>query len=217
MRLEWCNHSYFLLRGEGKLIAIDPHDGGSINLGTCRVESDVVLVTHNHYDHNAVSFARGPKTVEVLWRPGLRRVSGIEVEGVRVFHDKQGGRARGEVIAYVARVEGLRIAHLGDLGHMLSREQAEALMEPDILMIPVGGIYTITPMEAWRTIRDLNPRIAIPMHYWVPGSLLPLEPLERFLNVVKAPRMRIEGSSLELTRQDLPERTTIIVFRAPSG
>ncbi|GAB6148544.1 MBL fold metallo-hydrolase [Stetteria hydrogenophila] len=214
VRITWCGHSYFIIEHSGGSIAIDPHDGGSVGVETCRYEADVVLVSHNHFDHNAVEVAAGPKSRVVKWRTG--EVSrNPRITGFKFYHDKASGRLRGSVVAYLVEVDGVRILHLSDIGHVPPDEALKPLGEIDVLLVPVGGVYTIDANEAWEVIQKLKPRIAIPMHYWVEGVILPLDPLERFLNVIKAPRERLDSSWLEVTRQSLPEKTHVIIPKPP--
>ncbi len=212
MRLKWCRHSYFIVETRGLKIAIDPHDGGSIGLESCRVEADLVLVTHNHYDHNAIEMAAGPKSIIVKWRPGSFKVGEVNVKGFKYYHDNLGGRLRGETIAYKLEAEKLKILHLGDLGHTLNNKDLEELGEIDILMIPVGGVYTINYKEAWTIIGQVNPKIAIPMHYWTPKALTPLDPLDKLLNIVEAQKMKIEKDTLEVNADNIPEKTTLLII-----
>lgn len=217
VRISWCGHSYFILEAGGSRIALDPHDGAGIGLGTCRVRADLVLVSHNHYDHNAVEVASGPGSVVLRWPGGgERRVGGVGLRVYDSYHDKAGGRLRGRNSIFLLEVEGLRIAFLGDLGHIIEPEGDYSDLEGvDVMMVPVGGVYTISPSEAWYIIDRFRPRIAIPMHYWVPGSTLPLDPLDRFLNISRAPRNRVEGSTVEVGPGGLPGRTTIYYFTEP--
>ncbi|MEB3774049.1 MAG: MBL fold metallo-hydrolase [Desulfurococcales archaeon] len=217
VEIEWCGHAYFLLRSGGKLLAVDPHDGGSINMPTCRVEADYILVTHNHFDHNAVEVASGSGTKVVRWRPGRHDLPPYTVEGRRLYHDRAKGRLRGEVVAYKITVEDLTIIHLGDLGHLLEGEDLEWARGVDVLMIPVGGTYTIDAQDAWRIIEEVKPRVAIPMHYWVKGLTLPIDPLDRLLNIVKIPRIRVESSRVTLTRDTLPSKTSLLILEPPTG
>ncbi|MCX8195753.1 MAG: MBL fold metallo-hydrolase [Acidilobaceae archaeon] len=211
MLIKWCGHSYFILETNVK-IAIDPHDGESIGagLGTCREGADLILITHDHYDHNAVEMAAKRESRVIKERAGEFLVKGVKVKGVKLFHDKERGARRGISVAYVIEAEGLRVAHLGDLGHRLERDHIESIGSVDVLMVPVGGTYTIGPREALEVISQLSPKIAIPMHYWVPGSFLPLSPLSEFLRFVER-AVKAEGA-LEVRRELLPKETTIVYF-----
>ncbi|MFZ8793763.1 MAG: MBL fold metallo-hydrolase [Acidilobaceae archaeon] len=209
--MRWCGHSYFIVESGGLKLAIDPHDGGSLGIETCYVEADIVLVTHDHYDHNAVEVASGRDTVALRWIEGLRIVKGVSIRGFKFYHDKSQGRLRGETIAYMVVLEDLRLLHLGDIGHTLTQEDVLKLAPVDVLFIPVGGVYTIDHHEAWTIIQAIKPKIVIPMHYWIPGALTPLNPIDRFLNIVKTPRVRAESREITIWKDRLPEKTTVIV------
>jgi len=215
VELEWCGHAYFILKSGDKTLAIDPHDGGSINISTCRIRADYILVTHNHFDHNAVEVASGPGTKVIKWKTGKHALPPYQVEGRKLYHDKSKGRLRGEITAYKIMVEDLTIIHLGDLGHTLQGEDLEWVKEADILMIPVGGTYTINSREAWEIIKKANPKITIPMHYWIKGLTLPIDPLDRLLNIIKIPRIRIETNKTEITKQTLPQKPSILILQPP--
>lgn len=214
LRVEWFGHSYFTVAYEGYTIAIDPHDGGSLNLPEYRVRADAVLVTHNHYDHNAVEMVEAGEVVR--WRRGRFRLGPFTVEGVLSYHDKSRGELRGENTLYRLEAGPYTIVHAGDLGHVPGEELLQKLRGVSILMIPVGGVYTIDAEEAWEIISKTQPSLVIPMHYWVPYSTLPLDPLDKFLAVSKARRIRLDSRVLEVGEGELPEKTTIVVFPPPT-
>ena len=217
LEVEWCGHSYFILRAGGRSLALDPHDGGSLNIATCRIQADYITSTHNHFDHNAFEVASGPGTRIVKWSTGARELPPFTLEGRRLYHDKAQGRLRGYVVAYKIRVEDLTLVHLGDLGHPLEGEDLEWVRGVDVLMIPVGGTYTIDAEEAWRIVEEARPRLAVPMHYWIPGMTLPLDPLDRFLNIVKVPRIRPGARSITLDKGRLPDKTSVLILEPPQG
>ena len=214
VEIEYCGHSYFILRVGERIIAIDPHDGGSINLPTCRIQADYVLVTHEHYDHNAVEIAGGREARVYSQRLGEFKLDEILVRGVKVYHDKSKGRLRGWVAAYIINAGNLRLAHMGDLGE-IPGEGLEEFRGLDVMFVPVGGVYTIDAYEAWELVEELKPRIVVPMHYWIKGSTLPLDPLDKFLNIARAPRIIVETGRTVVRREDLPEKTSIMVVRYP--
>lgn len=201
-----------MLETQDSLIAIDPHDGVSIGIQTCEVEADLVLVSHDHYDHNAVEVAAGRKSRVLRALVGTSRAGNIFVEGARFFHDKVRGALRGESVAYRLEVEGLKVIHLGDLGHEPG-EGISFMKGADIMMIPVGGTSTIDYSEALSIVRRVKPRLILPMHYWLPGSTLPLDPLEPFVRGAALPVIYIDGKSVKISKEELPRETTIAVFR----
>jgi L-ascorbate metabolism protein UlaG (beta-lactamase superfamily) len=175
--IRWFGQSYFLLvTSAGTRIVIDPH----MIDGYPRVvqPADLVLITHNHQDHSQLSVIEnreqakimvGCKTVDKKqeWNPVDEKFKDVQVRTVGLYHDKTHGMTRGKNAAFVIEVDGLRIVHLGDLGHTLSDEQIKAIGPGmDILMIPVGGIYTIHGTDAKEVVKQLQPRrVVLPMHY----------------------------------------------------
>ncbi len=213
--VEWCGHSYVIVRSRGFTLAIDPHDGGSVGVATCRIAADAVLVTHDHFDHNAVEVAGAPraKVHTMLSRPA--KIGPFRVEPLKLYHDKARGALRGPTMGYILESEGTRIAHLGDVGHLLSEEEISRLGDLDLLMLPVGGVYTITAPEAWAIVEDVKPKAILPLHYWVNGVILPLDPLERFLEVSKAGRLRLEEPRFKVPVERRGQRTAIVVPPPP--
>ena len=214
MLIEWCGNSYFIFHSEkGVVLAIDPHDGGSLGLPKCRRDADYVLVTHNHFDHNAVDEAKGKRTREVLlWRTGEVNLGNIKVTGYRFYHDKAGGSLRGSVVSYKVLIDGMKLIHMSDIGHIPPEASLEPLKNSDVLIIPVGGVTTIDAAEACKLIEILKSKVVIPAHFWMPGMTVPYDPLDRFLSISKARRLRVDGGSLKLTKDFLPERTTVVIF-----
>ena len=215
MELAWHGHAFFTLRlANGYVISIDPHDGLSIGLKRVRVESDLVLVTHDHFDHNAVEVVKKPSTRILKQFYGEVRVDDVVINGIKTFHDKHGGARRGENAVYIVDAEGLKIAHLGDLGHVPSGEVLNKMSKIDVLMIPVGGTYTIEPDEAWSIVENLGPRIVVPMHYWVKGLRLPLKTVDHFLKYAEKVRVdKLNTNLVSITPSNLPSETTVIVFK----
>ncbi len=213
--IEWHGHSYFTITYSDYKLIVDPHDGGSLNIPTHRSKADAVLITHNHYDHNAVEVVDSPTVVK--WKRGSFNMGPFRIQGLASYHDKAGGELRGENTIYVIEAGGMRIAHLGDIGHLPDEDLSRSLSGIDILMVPVGGVYTIDASEAWEIVKELEPRLVIPMHFWVPYSTLPLDPLDRFINIAKTRRLRLEEPVIRVTPEVLPGKPTVVVFPAPRG
>jgi len=218
VRVEWCGHSYIVLKlGDGTVIAIDPHDGGSVGLPKCEVRADYTLITHDHYDHNAVEVSGGRVFKKKFGE--FRIGEEIIVEGYKFYHDKSLGKLRGDTAAYILRIGDLRIAHMGDLGHVPPLDMLKPFEAVDLLALPVGGTYTIDALEATAIIETLKPKLVLPLHYWIPGMILPLDPLGRLLNVTRARRVRIDEGVIDL-QEPLPQgaKPSIIVSeRTASG
>jgi len=214
VKITWHGHACFqITASNGKTIVIDPHDGYSIGLKPPRVKADIILVTHDHFDHNAVEVVKKPDSIIIKEYVGEKEVNGIKIKGVKVYHDKSKGRFRGEVIAYKVLVNDIAVVHLGDLGHVLEEHQVTLLKPVDVLLVPVGGTYTIEPYEAVEVIKQLEPRIVVPMHYWVSGITLPLKTIEDFLGYVKYRVERIDDNSFEVSRESLPEKVVVRILK----
>lgn len=211
MKIRWLGHAAFLLESGGTTIITDPfkkHVGYPVFTGSV----DIVTVSHDHNDHNAVGLLKGYSTV--LHEAGDYEVSGISIKGFESFHDKQQGRQRGKNIIFLISAEGMNLVHLGDLGHELEPEQVEAIGRVDLLLLPVGGYYTIDAEDAFKVAGLLNPGIIIPMHYQTQHcNIKELAPVEGFIakfdQVVKLP-------FLELKADELSDKSGVILLEYPT-
>lgn len=184
MKITWCGHALFQIAANPQKnsqvnIVIDPFDK-SIGLRVPKLEADILLVTHQHYDHNNIKAVLGSPFV--IDGPGEYEIKNIFIQGIPSFHDDSGGGKRGENTIYVIDVEDIRLCHLGDLGQKeLTEEQLDKIGSIDILMLPVGGTYTISAAEAGKIMAQLEPKITIPMHYALPKLKIKLDSLTKFL------------------------------------
>ena len=164
MLIQHIGHAEFLLEAEsGFRLVTDPYDA------TCGyplkpLQADAALVSHHHHDHDAVDQITGnPRVID---QPGQYTLEkDVRVTAVKGFHDDTRGAKRGETLLFAIEMEGLKLVHLGDLGEMLSPEQIETLKQPDVLMIPVGGFFTIDGDQAAAIAEKLGARMILPMHY----------------------------------------------------
>jgi L-ascorbate metabolism protein UlaG (beta-lactamase superfamily) len=190
-------------RGNNQVsIIIDPY-GESTGLRIPKLEADILLITHDHPDHNNVKAVSG--NYFLISEAGEYEIKDVFIQGIPAFHDSACGTGKGEVIIYTLESEGIRICHLGDLGQKeLTEDQVEKIGQIDILMIPVGGVYTISSKEATKIIAQIEPRIVIPMHYHIPKMKIKLEGLEKFLKAmgVKSPEIL---NKLTVKKKDIPE------------
>lgn len=218
MDITYLGHASFKLRGKQASVVCDPF-ASSIGFGMPRVSSDIVTVSHAHEDHNNVSSVSGSvRRGEpfVISAPGEYEVSGISIFGTRTFHDNQKGAERGLNSVYVIHVDEISICHLGDLGCVFGDSQVEKIGEVDVLLVPIGGVYTIGPKEAIEVINQLQPSIAIPMHYRTkkhnPRMFGELDDIDAFLSeggYDQAQRVK----KLTLTKASLPEEFEVIVLK----
>ncbi len=202
MKISSYGHSCFKIKCKDLTLLIDPFDN-SIGLKVSKIKADAVLVTHQHHDHNNISVAG--KDSFVVNGPGEYEIKGTFISGKEAFHDNKNGEERGIMTMYLIEDDKVRIAHLGDLGQkQLTKEQLEFLDNVDVLLIPVGGEYTINGSEAVSIINDIEPRIVIPMHYNVPGLKLP-KTLDKVDNFIKEIGLTPENlDELKVSHDNLP-------------
>ena len=164
MKLQWLGHSCFRITlSNGRMIVTDPYDD-TVGYPPLSVAADLVLSSHGHFDHNYFDAVRGD--FEIINQPGEYERFGACILGVHSFHDDARGKKRGENVIFSVEADGVRLVHLGDLGHMPDTpEQEAAIRGADVLLIPIGGTYTITTPEAVTLIEQYRPRCAIAMHY----------------------------------------------------
>lgn len=164
MLLQWHGHSEFLLESaDGFRVLTDPFDD-HVGYPMRKVRADAVTVSHGHGDHSYTQKVTGNPMI--LSAPGATRLTPeVEISAVSAFHDDAEGAKRGNTLLTVITMDGLRVAHLGDLGTALNAEQKTFLHDIDVLLVPVGGFYTIDAAQAAQTVRDISPKVVIPMHY----------------------------------------------------
>ncbi len=216
MQIIWKGQSCFqIATNHGKNhqinIVIDPFDE-TIGLRVPKLEADILLVTHQHHDHNNVKAVSGdPFLIE---GPGEYEVKEVFIQGISSFHDSSLGKERGLNTIYTIESEDIRLCHLGDLGQKeLTSEQVEKIGEVDILIIPVGGIYTISAKEAVKIMSQIEPNIVIPMHYSIPKLKIKLDGLEKFLKTVGLKKLE-PLPKLTIKKKDIsPEEAKIIVLK----
>ncbi|MBU0978356.1 MAG: MBL fold metallo-hydrolase [Patescibacteria group bacterium] len=218
MILTYLGHSAFKLKGKKGVVVTDPYSS-YVGMNMPSVSADIVTVSHHHPDHSASSLVSGTarrKNPFLITQAGEYEVGGLSVFGVETKHDDQGGVERGDNIVYTVLIDELRVCHLGDLGHELSSTQIEAIGSVDILLCPVGGVFTINPDQAVKVIRSLEPSIVLPMHYRsaqhdakVFGELATVDDFVRVYG-----RSVAVTDKLEISRSTLPEETELCLLTA---
>jgi L-ascorbate metabolism protein UlaG (beta-lactamase superfamily) len=215
MKLEFLAHAAFLFTSnKGTKILTDPYEqggfGGTINYGPIDEQVDVITITHNHADHNYI--APWHQSVPVINQAGKDKFADIEIFGVKVFHDSNMGKERGENIIFVMKIDDIIICHLGDLGHTLNQDVLKTIGKIDVLLLPVGGLYTIDANQATSVMQSLAPKICIPMHYKTEKIAVDFALLQDFLkdkNNVKI----LNTSQVELNKDLLPPNSEIWVLK----
>ena len=209
LQIRWHGHACFEITNDLTLVT-DPHDGKSIGIPAPNVQGDIILVSHDHYDHNSV------KSVEkegsrVVMDGRKRTISNIEIYGVDSFHDEEKGAKRGTNIMYKFKVDGIKFCHLGDLGHEIDDDTTEKIGDVDILFVPIGGTFTVDDTSAWKVINKIKPKIIVPMHYKIGGLSLPIAGLDPFLAQSKQKVMHV-GNEIDIEKEDLPSEPEIWTF-----
>jgi len=212
MKVKWLGHASFLISSDSGLkIITDPYPQGSgLSYAPVNEPADIVTMSHDHFDHNNVESI--PGNPELITGNGTKNVKGIQFKGIATHHDESQGKDRGTNTIFCFSVDEIKLCHLGDLGHRLSKEQIVEVGDVDILFIPIGGVYTIDAKMASPVIDDLKPRVAIPMHCKTPKCDWPLNTIEDFIagkKNVKNPN----SSEMVFKSGELPEATEIVVFQ----
>lgn len=211
MDITWLGHSCFKLKGSHATVITDPYSP-EIGYSMGKNTASIVTVSHPHPGH---SYAQGvggePKVVS---RPGEYEIGGVLIIGIATFHDKEGGKQRGKNTAYLMEIDEITVCHLGDLGHVLTGEQVEEIDDVDVLLLPVGGVATINAATAAEVVRQIEPKIVIPMHYQTPALKMELDPVEKFLKEIGAKPVE-PLAKLSLSKSSLPLSTQVVLLDYP--
>jgi len=206
VKVKWLGHSAFLLTAaDGTSIVTDPYRPGSFNgaikYGPIRATTDAVTVSHHHQDHDGVSHLPGkPKVFEGR---GTFKVGSVSIGGFETFHDTNEGAGRGRNTVFVFEADGLRVCHCGDLGHVLSQEQTAAIGKVDVLLVPVGGTFTVDAAAAHKVAKQLGAKVVIPMHFKTEKLGFDIAGVSSFVEG-KANVKRVGGPEVELSADKLP-------------
>ena len=212
MKIEWLGHSSFkLTESTGISLVTDPFNAEEVGISFPDVEADIVTVSHDHFDHNCTGAVKEYKIL--VNTPGDHGVDGVDIFGFKSYHDDKKGLLRGKNVVFRIRMDGVEVCHLGDIGEELSPMLAELIGSINVLLIPVGGRYTIDAAEAKEYVDRLMPDVVIPMHYMMDGYRTQFDELDEFLDLF--PKEDVEyadTAALEFDRTDFDgERTRVIV------
>ena len=209
MEITWYGRACFRLRGREATVITDPCPP-STGFVAGKHDVDLLTMSHAHADH---SYTRSITAGLTLTRPGEYEFHDLLVSGVRTFHDGSGGSERGENIVLTIEVDGVHVCHLGDLGHLLSEEQITEIGPVDVLLVPVGGNFTISPSEAGEVVSQISPKLVIPMHYAVNGASTDLQGPEKFLNEM-AVTEPLRQPKAQITPTSLPDEVQVVLLEA---
>ena len=213
MKVKWLGHACFLITSkDGVRIITDPYAvGGGIDYSPIEETADIVVVSHEHADHNNVSAVRGRP--EVVKGSGIKTIEGIQFRGIATYHDASQGKQRGGNTIFCFSVDDIKLCHLGDLGHLLNPGQINEIGAVDILFIPVGGFYTIDATDASQICDQLTPKVILPMHFRTLQCAYPIADVDEFLRGKKNVK-RVESREAEFELERLPSTREIVILRS---
>ncbi|AKM84884.1 TPA: MBL fold metallo-hydrolase [Patescibacteria group bacterium] len=209
MDIKWIGHACFQLRGRDVSIVTDPFSSETgLNLPV--LTADVLTISHNHFDHN---YTAGVTAAITFDTPGEFEFKGARIRGIRTFHDESGGAERGGNIMFLFVIDGLSVLHCGDLGHLPDDALIDTLGDIDVLLLPVGGKYTLPVEAAVEFVRQVEPKIVVPMHFAIPGLKIDIAGAEQFIHQLGATARRL--STLSINKATLPEEGTVVDILEP--
>jgi len=214
MKLRYLGHAAFELElTDGRKIVFDPYEAGSYDgalaFGPISGPHDIAVISHDHPDHR---FEGVVSQAAAVWdRAGETDISGIRITSIPTFHDENEGSERGTNLISIIEADGVRVAHLGDLGHAITKAEAPALEGVDVMIIPVGGYFTIDASVAKAVVEEFSPKIVVPMHYKSDKCGFPIAPVEDF-TMLMGEFKEAGGSELDLTADSLPAGLNVIVL-----
>jgi L-ascorbate metabolism protein UlaG (beta-lactamase superfamily) len=208
MDINWLGHSCFRIKGRNAAIVTDPFPP-DLGYSLGKPSADIVTISHPHPGH---SYADGVSGDPRLVRgPGEYEISGVLIIGIATFHDNDNGAKRGKNTVYLMDVDGVSVCHLGDLGHVLASDQMEQIEETDVLLLPVGGVSTINATVAAEVVRQLEPKVVVPMHYRTDTLDKGLATVDGFLKEMGQKEITSQPK-LTLTRTNLPLTTQVVLL-----
>lgn len=210
IKVKWFGHAMFMIEQKTFRIVTDPYSP-EIGYPFPDVTASLVSVSHEHYDHNNVEDLKGNP---VIVRDIAPLIYGpVSFEGLLTDHDEDGGSERGKNIIFRWHIGGITFAHMGDYGEAELTEEQRLFLEPtDVLMIPVGGVYTIDAKKARDIVNAISPRVAIPMHYKTPILNIEIDSLDNFVEGLE--NVERMGKTVSLKKEDLPHATEIWVMES---
>ncbi|MBR2903708.1 MAG: MBL fold metallo-hydrolase [Clostridia bacterium] len=211
MKIQYLGHSCFkLTESTGTTIITDPYGDIGYDLPE-NLTADAVTISHDHFDHNNAKAVGGKPLV--INKDGFFELPGVEIEGVKSYHDTEEGKLRGDNVIFKFRMDGLDICHLGDIGEECSAELIEMLLPINVLLIPVGGNYTIDAEQAKEYVDRIMPDIVIPMHYKSRHSIIDVDKAQEFLDLFEDDDVDVcHKDVLEFSREDLEDSNTTVIL-----
>lgn len=209
MKLKWWGHACFkITAADGTAVITDPYP--DIGYQPIDDTADIVTVSHDHFDHNAVDQVGGNPTV--IKTAGVHSVKGLQITAIDSVHDDAAGAKRGKNLIFILNIDGSRIVHLGDQGIILTEEQLKQIGAVDVLMLPVGGNYTINADEAYQVVQQLNPKVVVPMHYKTEVLDFDITGVEEFTKLFPQERVKTLPD-VEMTLENFPDEQVVYLLQ----
>lgn len=210
MDIVWMGYSCFRLKGKNTTVITDPFPPG-LGYSVGKLSANIVTMSHNHPNHSYAEGIGGEP--RLIYRPGEYEIGGVLIIGVSTFHDAENGAKLGKNTVYAIEVDDITICHLGDLGNPLSSNQIEEIGNIDVLLIPVGGVNTISAPQAASLVRAMEPKLVIPMHYKTPALNKELDTADKFLKEMGITEAAPQPK-LTVTKSSLPPTTQVMLLNA---
>ena len=208
MEIIWHGQSCFTLKGSKSTVVTDLYND-DYGLKVPALSADILTVSHQHRDHNNTNLTNKPYIIDC---PGEYEIKNIFISGIPAAHDSADGQERGRVTIYAFNIDGYKICHLSDLGEKLDEKQLEKIGDVDVLLIPVGGVYTLDGKHAKEVVEQIEPKVVIPMHYLLPDLNIKIDGVENFLKEMGI-KESVPQSSLILDNLNMSsEKTTVILL-----
>lgn len=209
MEIRWHGHACFEISNDITVVT-DPHDGRSIGIRQPNVMADLVLISHDHWDHNCSRIVRGsPKVIDSGFSGTAK---GARIRSIETYHDKSKGEKRGMNNVFLFDLSGTTFCHLGDLGHIPPNENISEMQGVDVLFIPVGDVFTIGAKDASEVARMVRPKVCVPMHYRIGGLSMSIGSVDDFLGYFPEEQIVRVGNQVSFERDDLGGKMNIWVF-----
>lgn len=212
MEIVWYGHSFFEIQTRELRIILDPFSEKIGLVPPKKLKGDVLLISHSHPGHSNKALIGG--NYVLIEEPGEYEIRNVFIDAIESFHDAKEGKERGRNLIFSLEIEGWKVCHFGDFGQKeLSDEQKRRIGNLDILFLPVGGVSTISPKEAVKIIKELEPKIVIPMHYFLPNLKFKLEKIEEFLKLMGVKKASVFEKFKIKKGEILPEETNIVLLK----
>lgn len=215
MKIKWYGHAAFQITTEkGTRIIIDPYESGSfsgaLSYGKIEDKADIVITSHDHADHNYIKDI--PGKYNHVNKAGAYEIKDVKIKAIPSFHDSIGGKKGGNNLILAITADGLNLVHMGDIGHSLDAELLKKIGKVDILLLPVGGFFTVDAAMAQKIMNDIKPSITVPMHYKTEKCNFPITPVEDFTKNQSNVRV-LKESDIIIKKDTLPKEPEIIVLQ----